>query len=139
MHVVVGALLVRDRTVLLAHRSPAKRWYPDVWDVVGGHVDPGETPAQALTRELGEEVGVVPTDLGDPLARIVDPTGQGGGLDIRIWVVRTWAGEPSNLAPEEHDDLRWFTVEQTRGLRLAHRLLGPLVERVLAPGGDHIG
>lgn len=44
-HVAI-ALLVRDGRALLAHRHPGRRWYPDVWDLVGGHIEPSETPGQ---------------------------------------------------------------------------------------------
>lgn len=137
MHTVVAAALVRDGRVLLGHRSPARRWYPDVWDVLGGHIDEGESPQQALVRELDEELGVaVDTSLGGPLARLVDPEGQGGGLDITIWVVTAWRGEIVNQAPEEHDALRWFTRAELPHLDLAHTRLPALLDRALsAPGG----
>jgi 8-oxo-dGTP diphosphatase len=57
-HRVACAALVRGGRVLLGHRSPGRRWYPDVWDLPGGHVDDGETPACALAREVREELGV---------------------------------------------------------------------------------
>ena len=39
---LVAGVLVRGAEVLLGHRSPHRRWYPDVWDLPGGHVEPGE-------------------------------------------------------------------------------------------------
>lgn len=57
VHVVVAAVLRRRGRALLVHRSPQRRWYPDVWDLPGGHVEAGEDPAQALARELTEELG----------------------------------------------------------------------------------
>jgi 8-oxo-dGTP diphosphatase len=32
--------------------------FPDYWDFFGGHIEEGETPDQALVREVGEELGV---------------------------------------------------------------------------------
>lgn len=32
--------------------------FPDHWDLIGGHVEEGETPEQALVREVKEELGI---------------------------------------------------------------------------------
>ena len=111
---VVGALLRRADRVLLVHRSPARRWYPDVWDVPGGHVELGEDPAAALVRELGEEVGIDADVGGEPFARV-------GSADFTmdVWLLDTWSGEPVNAAPEEHDAIAWVTADDLDGLRLA--------------------
>jgi 8-oxo-dGTP pyrophosphatase MutT (NUDIX family) len=65
--IVTGLLRDGDR-VLLCHRSPGRRWYPDVWDLPGGHVEPGELPGDALARELREEVGIEIALFGEVLA-----------------------------------------------------------------------
>lgn len=43
------------------------------------------------------------------------------GADFRndIWLVDAWTGEPVNLAPEEHDELRWFDHDHASKLLLA--------------------
>jgi 8-oxo-dGTP pyrophosphatase MutT (NUDIX family) len=51
---MVGAVLVRDGTLLLGLRSPARRLCPNCWDTIGGHVEPGETVEETLRRELEE-------------------------------------------------------------------------------------
>ena len=71
---IAVAALVRDGLVLLVHRHPSRRWYPDCWDLVGGHVDLGESPHQAVRRECREELDV---DVHDPrpfAMTVVDPT-----------------------------------------------------------------
>ncbi|WP_405063230.1 GNAT family N-acetyltransferase [Kribbella sp. NBC_01505] len=54
----VGAL-IRDRRgrVYVHRRSVDRRLLPGIWDVVGGHVEAGETPEEALRREVEEETG----------------------------------------------------------------------------------
>lgn len=112
-HVVATAALVRDGRVLLALRSPAKRWYPDCWDFVGGHLDDGETTEQAMVREVAEELGVRPTSyapwpvphwLSEPMER------------FQMFRVDAWEGEVTNAAPEEHVELRWFAADELDGL-----------------------
>jgi 8-oxo-dGTP diphosphatase len=115
-HRVVCAALVRDGRVLLGHRSPGRRWYPDVWDLPGGHVDDGETPAAALVREVREELGVrIEASSGPPDAVLT-----ADGLHLSAWVIRTWDGEVVNAAAEEHDELRWVDAAGLDALPLAH-------------------
>jgi 8-oxo-dGTP pyrophosphatase MutT (NUDIX family) len=114
-HEVVAALLVRDGRVLLCHRSAGRRWYPDVWDFPGGHVEGGESPVKALARELEEELGILIQEPGPELVRVVE-----AGIVLGIWLVERWAGDPVNAAPAEHDDLGWFDVSQVADLPLAH-------------------
>ncbi|MFF0339054.1 GNAT family N-acetyltransferase [Kribbella sp. NPDC004875] len=54
----VGAL-IRDpqHRVYLQRRTADRRLLPGIWDIVGGHLEPGETPEQALAREVEEETG----------------------------------------------------------------------------------
>jgi 8-oxo-dGTP diphosphatase len=56
-----GAAVIFERhgRVLLLRRSPRLAWMPNHWDLPGGHVEPGETAAQAAAREAFEETGLV--------------------------------------------------------------------------------
>jgi 8-oxo-dGTP diphosphatase len=109
--VVVGAL-VRDGRVLLVHRRPDKRAYPDVWDLPGGLIEEGESELRALTRELQEELGVrIETASASHLCRVTaGPAEEPARLSA--WLVRDWLGTPANVAPEEHDDFGWFGIEE---------------------------
>lgn len=124
--VVVAGILRRAGSVLLAHRAPNRRWYPDSWDLPGGHVRDGEQPREALVRELREELGIEVTLPAEPVAHV-------RGVDFRmdIWVINTWSGEPSNVAPGEHDALAWVDQEQAHGLKLADPRLLILLQDAL--------
>lgn len=54
----VGAFIRDDRNRVYAQRrTPVRRVLPGIWDTVGGHIETGETPEQALARETSEETG----------------------------------------------------------------------------------
>ena len=111
VEVVVGAL-VRDGQVLLVHRRADKHAYPDVWDLPGGVMEAGESELEALARELREELDVqVAADMATHLCRVVAGPAGGPAL-LSAWLVREWRGTPANVAPEEHDDIGWFGLEE---------------------------
>lgn len=105
--ICVGAALVRERDhrsgkptlVLLGKRNSNRAHYPDVWDVLGGHLEPGETPEQTLVRELLEEAGVTPTSW-QPLGEFCESLPGGhGSLVLNLYVVTEWVGAPHNRSP----------------------------------------
>ncbi|MGN6300699.1 MAG: aminoglycoside adenylyltransferase family protein [Angustibacter sp.] len=112
MHTVVVGALVREGRVLLVHRRPDKHAYPDLWDLPGGLMEPGESELDALGRELHEELGVrVATQSATHLTRLsVGADDQPAVLSA--WLVREWDGTPTNVATEEHDDLAWCDLDQ---------------------------
>lgn len=112
---LAGAVLVRDGRALLVHRHPRRRWYPDCWDVVGGHLEPGETPEEALRRECREELGIDVEAFLPFQMEVSDPD-----LSMSTFLVTRWRGDPTNTAPDEHDDLAWFTADELTHLHLAH-------------------
>jgi mutator protein MutT len=125
-HDVVAALLVRDERVLLCHRSAAREWYPDVWDLPGGHVESGETPLEALARELEEELGIAVDECGAELLRLRED-----GLTMTIWLIERWARDPVNVLPAEHDTIGWFTATEIADLPLAHSGYQALIKQTL--------
>jgi mutator protein MutT len=120
-HDVVAAVLVEAGRVLLCHRRADLRWYPDVWDLPGGHVEPGESPAEAVRRECHEELDI--EVVGERrLARVREDD-----LRLSVFLVSRWDGQPHNAAPEEHDEVRWFAVGELDGLVLADPGYAPLL------------
>lgn len=123
------AVLVDGDRALLCHRHPAREWYPDVWDLPGGHIEPGESPAAALRRELHEELGIETDPDEEPLLGT-----HFGDVDASVWTITKWEGQVTNCAPDEHDDLGWFDRTTLRTLDLADPTLGSLIEAAIDAG-----
>lgn len=124
VHDVVAAVLVRDGRALLCHRHPLREWFPDVWDLPGGHVAPDESPADALARELREELGIEISRLpSEPFATFRD----GSEMRVQVWVIDRWVGHVSNRAPDEHDDIAWLLASELGGLQVADPRLAEVV------------
>ena len=129
-HHVVAVILRRADQLLLCHRAPGRRWYPDVWDFAGGHVEPSETPEAALRREVAEELGVILDRVdGAPVIHQCRPE---TSLDLTVWTSRHWHGPLTNRQPAEHDTIAWFTAAQLPALTFADPSYLPLLRRLLA-------
>jgi 8-oxo-dGTP diphosphatase len=137
---VVGGLLVRrDETLrmLLGRRSETRLAYRNVWDVPGGHREPGERAEETLIRELREEVAVVPTQWR-LLGQVDLPAqGQEQAMPLLLFEVTAWTGMPLNLQPEEHAEIGWFTIDEACQLGLAHPAYVQLF-RGLAPAASEL-
>lgn len=123
--IAVG-VIVREGRVLLGHRHPRRRWYPDCWDLIGGHVEPGEAARDALIRECAEELGIRVRALTPLAMPCPDP-----GIRMTTFLVTAWSGEPVNAAPDEHDELRWFAADDLTLLVMAHPAMAPALVETL--------
>jgi len=132
---IAAAVLVDGDRVLMCRRNPSRQWYPNIWDLPGGHIEPGEMPADALVRELREELGVTvdPADLEFSATLQPEPW-----LTVHVWVVRSWSGELSNRAPAEHDSLGWFSQAQVAALELPSPVIVDLCAEALRVNVDSV-
>ncbi len=114
----VGAL-IRDgeNRVYVQRRGQQRRLLPGAWDIVGGHVEEGETPEAALAREIREETGWT---LRRIEAVIADWEWQHDGVIRReldyLVEVSGDLGQP-RLDPSEHDRCDWVSFRDTDFLR----------------------
>lgn len=96
-----------------------------LWSLPGGRVEPGETDAAALVREMREECGldVVPRALA---GRVRRPAGNGVVFDIRDYLASVTGG---TLTPgDDAADARWVPVAELDGLALTGGLLAALTD-----------
>ncbi|MEU7919825.1 NUDIX domain-containing protein [Micromonospora zamorensis] len=127
MHVVVTGALVENGAILLVHRRPTKRAYPDVWDLPGGQAEAGESELQALAREMHEELGVhIVAESASRLGVLHAGSGE-DAVHVGVWQIGDWVGSPTNRAPEEHDDIAWVGISELGSLPLVHGVLAAMV------------
>ncbi|MGD9871550.1 MAG: Nudix family hydrolase [Thauera sp.] len=104
--VAAGVLLRPDGSYLLGQRG-ADTVYAGYWEFPGGKVEPGETPAQALCRELEEELGIRVSKLRPWLRREHDY--EHAHVRLHFFEVVAWQGELDNRV---HGALSWVAPQQ---------------------------
>ena len=122
-HIVAAVIVLADR-ILLGKRTPNREFFPNVWDVFGGHIEPGEERDQTLVRELQEELGITPTRWME-LETITESVPENDDraayeLIVYFYCVTSWSGAPVNLQPHEHTTIQWFSYADAIQLDLAH-------------------
>ena len=103
---VVAALIRKEDQFMICQR-PAHKSNGLLWEFVGGKVESGETPEEALIRECREELDIT-LSVGEAFTEITHTY-----PDIRIHLTLFRAtiesGTPKKL---EHSDIRWITPEE---------------------------
>jgi 8-oxo-dGTP pyrophosphatase MutT (NUDIX family) len=111
-------VLIRDE----AGRILLVRHVEGRWQLPGGGVDPGETPAGAARRECREELGVEvePERLlgvyGGPLHRIRYANGDEAAWIASVFAGRIVSGDPQAPGDDEIAAIGWFAPEELEAL-----------------------
>ncbi len=127
--VVAAALVDADGRVLLQQR-PAGKSLAGLWEFPGGKLEAGETPEDALIRELEEELGIaVPHACLAPAAFASAPLGE-RHLLLLLYIARKWVGVPRAL---EATALKWVRPADMQALPMppADRPLIGLLDALL--------
>ncbi|MET7328762.1 NUDIX hydrolase [Nonomuraea sp. NPDC005650] len=118
----VGAIIFdsSDRLLLIKRGRPPGK---GLWSIPGGRLEPGETDADGVRREVLEETGLR-VEVGR-LAGTVDRPGLGGDTYvIRDYLAGVAGGVP--VAGDDADEVRWCDLDELARLPLAEGLLESL-------------
>jgi 8-oxo-dGTP diphosphatase len=103
---VAAALIVRGGEVLIGQRRPDQPMASQ-WEIPGGKIEAGESPEQALARELDEELGIQAV-IGARVTHIRHNYRHGGAVDLVFFVVHEFCGEIRN---QIYHEVRWAKLE----------------------------
>lgn len=104
--VEVVAALIWDNNKFLICQRPANKARPLLWEFVGGKVEQGETPEQALIRECREELAITLT-VGDVFMDVMH-TYPDITVHLTLYNAAITEGIPKLL---EHNDIKWILID----------------------------
>lgn len=102
---VVAAIITHNAQVFATQRGYGE--FKDGWEFPGGKMEPGETPQQALVREIREELDME-IEVGD-LVETVEYDYPKFHLTMHCFLCSIRSGE---LVLKEHEAARWLTKEE---------------------------
>lgn len=108
--VVACALIDADRRVLIAQR-PADKNMGGLWEFPGGKLEKGESPEDALIRELREELAIETQEACLAPLTFASFSYESFHLLMPLFVCRKWQGTPQAL---EHQALKWVRPQKLR-------------------------
>ena len=107
---VAAALIVRGGQVLIGQRRPDQPMALQ-WEFPGGKIEAGESPEQALVRELDEELGIRAV-VGPRVTHERHNYRHGGAVDLQFFAVHEFTGELQNRIFQQ---LQWVKLEELPG------------------------
>ena len=110
---VVGAVFADGPRILAAKRRPGKSM-AGFWEFPGGKIEPGETPQEALARELHEELGIEAA-IGEHVTTTVHAY-EFATIELATYLCTITKGTPTLT---DHDEVRWVPRNQLHELKWA--------------------
>lgn len=112
---VVAAALSDEEGRWLMHLRPSGKAHAGLWEFPGGKLEPGETPANALLREIEEELGIVLDRVAVRPAHFAETASEDGppAIVILLYTCHRWSGVPRALQGEQ---IGWFTPGEIAAL-----------------------
>ena len=115
----VAVIVNEDNKILLLKRADTKDiWMPNKWALVGGGIEKGETPEQAMKREIMEETGLDVKKFTKSFSIQRNPN------SIEHIFACRYNGDPTEIKlNEENSHYGWYDVEETKFLNIVPHLV----------------
>jgi 8-oxo-dGTP diphosphatase len=107
---VVGAVIIENDKILCAQRGPSKS-LPLKWEFPGGKIEAGETPQEALSREIKEEMQCI-VEVGNQVEHTVYEY-DFGIINLTTYYCKLIEGKP---VLTEHVAMKWLAPDELKSL-----------------------
>jgi len=108
----IAFMLIKDDQVLAEKRKRTKGVVPGAVAFPGGHIEARERPEEALSREVQEEVGIVPIDIVY-VCTLLHRSQE--FRKLHYFAVTGWEGE---IIPQEAESVMWIPLNTLETLDL---------------------
>jgi 8-oxo-dGTP diphosphatase len=127
LFLVVAAALLNESGRVLVQRRPAGGEMAGLWEFPGGKVEAGETPEEALVRELREELSIDVDVAALKASCFASVPRKDKQMVMLLYTCDKWTGTPSPIVASE---VRWVRPKDLQGLEMpaADLPLIPLLE-----------
>lgn len=114
---VAGAFIRKGDKFLIVKRGPNKH-QPLTWALPSGKLEEGETPDEAIIREVFEETSITinKENLEYHYSKLYDFSEDGYNTEYNVFSASVPLDTISIIQPEEHIEHRWVTVEECLAL-----------------------
>lgn len=125
---VVGAIIVENGKILCAQRGNGKS-LPNLWEFPGGKIEKGETPQEALLRELEEEL-MIEVDVSANQFELTKYDYDFGRVHLTTFLCMLTKGRPKL---KEHHQVKWLAPSDLNKLDWAPADI-PAVKKLMSGG-----
>ena len=116
---VVGAVLIKDQKIFLAKRAAQLKNFPNYYEFPGGKIEEGETPKEALKRELKEELQInvnienIKSFKNNNHCHTIENNGK--CIDLTLFIVEIWKGKIV-LNTNIHSEIKHIKLENMNNI-----------------------
>ena len=119
----VGAIVADGHRLLMIKRGHEPG--AGLWSIPGGRIEPGESDAEAVVREMIEETGLT-VEVGRLIGRVQRPGLNGAVIDIRDYAATVTGG--TLRAGDDAADARWVAPGELESLDITEGLIDALTD-----------
>ncbi|MCL5011647.1 MAG: NUDIX domain-containing protein [Candidatus Marsarchaeota archaeon] len=114
---VANAIATNEGKILILKRSAKSKYAPGFWQLPGGRLEFGETPMEALEREIKEETGGIFVPSSERVVCVNSHVIEIKGDEFQLLTI-VYEGmiDGSITISEEHSEFRWIAVDDVLNL-----------------------